>query len=346
MPEKPFFYSPEHKYHEGMVDSEGRQWDVPDRLKSIVRGIVHEYGFSRFNVLREIKESEILPFIERVHSTEMIEAIKQASEGVADGTKAITPYDLDGESSVTKISSNTYKSAIAAVRCSLAVAELLYANTSKLAAALSRPPGHHAGRNFYHGFCYMNNAAIAAEALKAAGKKVAILDLDVHHGDGTQDIFYKDEKVFYSSLHADPEILLPHTGRPEEKGEGPGLGTTLNIPYSLGASVDEYLNALNTAIQSIGNYSPDYLLISAGFDTHRHEFDSFNLPPVTQLDTPDYTEIGKMIGSLSIPSGVILEGGYNREVLGPSFTNLIKGLTEKLKTEPEFDSPANDSTLR
>jgi len=343
MSEKSFFYTPEHKRHEGMTDAEGRQWDVPARLKSIVRCISQEHDITRFNIIRETTESEILPFLDRVHSTEMVEAIKQASQDAIDGAVAITPFDSDQQSSVTTISASTYKVALSAVKCALAAAESLHDNSSKLSAALTRPPGHHAGRNFYHGFCYFNNIAVAAEALKSAGKKVAILDIDVHHGDGTQDIFYEDDKVYYTSLHADPNHVLPHTGKSDDLGRGQGMGTTLNLPYPIGVSVDEYLSLLNLSLKHIDMYGPDYMLISAGFDTHRREYDNLNLPPITQLDTQDYTEIGSMIGSLSLPSGVVLEGGYNQDTLGPSFSNLVHGLEEKLKTKASFEFYATDA---
>ncbi|MFA7243845.1 MAG: histone deacetylase family protein [Patescibacteria group bacterium] len=334
MVEGKFYFSHEHEQHTGFTDSEGNDWDVPGRLEKIVSWIARRYGENYLNVLQEINESDFIDIIRRVHEAEMIEELKQTSLRAKDGEALITSFDSDKETSVTPVSRHTYKSALAAVKCSLSAAEMLKSSRSNLAVALSRPPGHHAGKNYYHGFCYMNNIAVAAESLKEDGERVAILDIDAHHGDGTQQIFQDDSSVFYSSLHADPNLVLPHTGKSDEIGND---GSILNLPYSIGISTEEYLTLLNFSLKHIQMFDPQYLLISAGFDTHKREFESMGLPPVTQLDSPDYEEIGRMIGSLSLPTGVVLEGGYNQTALSEALMNFTIGLENSLKTKPCFD---------
>jgi acetoin utilization deacetylase AcuC-like enzyme len=198
----------------------------------------------------------------------------------------------------------------------------------KLTISMSRPPGHHAGREFYHGFCYFNNSAVAAQEILKSGKKVAILDIDVHHGDGVQDIFYDHPSVLYVSLHADPNEVFPNTGHLEEQGTQNAMGTTLNLPFPIGVSVDDYFGLLDIAENRIYEFKPDFLIIEAGFDGHVNEFP--DLPPLTQLDDIEYGKIGQTIGNLNIPSLVIMGGGYNHEVTPNAFLEFIKGLESGL----------------
>jgi acetoin utilization deacetylase AcuC-like enzyme len=158
---------------------------------------------------------------------------------------------------------------------------------------LCRPPGHHASRAMYGGYCFFNNAAIAAHWLtRRSGERVAILDLDFHHGNGTQQIFWRRADVLYVSIHADPDRHYPYfSGWPDETGEGAGAGTNINLPLPAGTGDDEYLAALDQALDSIAHFPGSLLVVSLGFDTYA-------LDPISDfaLTTPAYHEIGDASG--------------------------------------------------
>lgn len=179
------------------------------------------------------------------------------------------------------------------------------------AYALCRPPGHHAERDRYGGFCYLNNAAIAARWLSNSGR-VAVLDVDYHHGNGTQAIFYSDPSVCYVSLHADPDFDYPyHWGRPEEIGEGPGKGTNVNLPLPIGADDEAYLGAVDLAVAALRSVCPDYLVISMGLDAVVGDpIGKFRLSP------EGWREAGARIARLALPTTIIQEGGYAVDQLG------------------------------
>jgi len=256
----------------------------------------------------------------------MLSAIRDASTSNQSDQKTITDFDADKNQSTTLIDSTTYESALFSAFTAMKAAESLLEGR-KVTYSLSRPPGHHAGRNFYHGFCFFNNVAVATSVLRETGCKIAIVDIDVHHGNGTQDIFYRDPNVFFTSLHADPDIIFPHSGRYEEQGVDQGYGTTLNLPFAIGVGVEDYKKLLFSALTSVKEFDPSYIVVSTGFDTHKNEYE--NLPPLTLLDSPDYFDIGQMIGDLDKPVCSILEGGYNTKVLGEAFRQFSEGLEFK-----------------
>lgn len=177
--------------------------------------------------------------------------------------------------------------------------------------SLMRPPGHHAGRSFLGGFCYFNNIAIALAKSLENADNVAILDIDCHHGNGTQDIFLGNSRVLYISLHQSP--FYPGTGLRSEFN-------VLNFPLPAGTGEDIYLEKLDTALTKIKQFKPDLLGISAGFDTYKHG-------PLTQfgLDLDSYTKIGKKIIALNIPMFSVLEGGYSQD-LPQCIDNFLQGL--------------------
>jgi acetoin utilization deacetylase AcuC-like enzyme len=195
----------------------------------------------------------------------------------------------------------------------------------QLVLALCRPPGHHASRSTIGGSCYFNNAALAADALANNGqKRVALLDLDYHHGNGSQDIFYARKDVFLVSIHADPKQEYPHYwGGVDERGVGAGLGWNLNIPLPRGTGWhDGYEEALATATRRIMLVTPDYLVVSLGLDTANGDpLGQFKLVP------DNYIAMGKRVGGMKLPTLVVLEGGYaNDDVLGAALRGFLTGL--------------------
>ena len=190
------------------------------------------------------------------------------------------------------------------------------------AFALCRPPGHHAGADYFGGYCYLNHAAIAARAARAAGRaKVAILDVDYHHGNGTQDIFWDDASVFYASLHADPATDYPfYWGHADEIGGVGAAGTTLNLPLPQGTAIGPYLAALDTALRALRGFAPDLLIVSFGADT-------FAADPISgfALATADYPTVAARIAELGCPTLIVMEGGYATAELGANVAAFLSG---------------------
>jgi acetoin utilization deacetylase AcuC-like enzyme len=191
--------------------------------------------------------------------------------------------------------------------------------------ALCRPPGHHASIGATGGYCYFNNAALAAVRLLGTDPdaRVAILDLDIHHGNGTQDIFYRSEQVLYCSIHGDPEWAYPpHTGFKEEVGEGPGIGLTQNQPLPLGTPWPVYASALDRVLNRIKKFYPSHVVLSQGFDTFEGDRWGGFL-----LHAEDFAEIGRRVRSLGLPVLALLEGGYEPRNIAAGSIALLEGLS-------------------
>lgn len=189
---------------------------------------------------------------------------------------------------------------------------------ARQAYALCRPPGHHAGFDTLGGYCYLNNAAVAAHALKAQGK-VAILDVDYHHGNGTQDIFWEDDSVFYLSIHADPAVDYPYyTGYTAENH-----ASNINIPLPHGADAAQYRAALEHAMDAIDHFAPAALVVSLGLDVYKDD-------PMGKftLDIPDLRQIGGRIAAAQLPTVYVQEGGYAIEALGALAVAFFTGVLE------------------
>jgi acetoin utilization deacetylase AcuC-like enzyme len=190
------------------------------------------------------------------------------------------------------------------------------------AFGLCRPPGHHAGADYFGGYCYLNNAAVAAEAAIAQGcRQVAILDVDYHHGNGTQDIFYGRGDVAFASIHADPATDYPFFwGRADEMGEGPGEGANLNLPLKRGTRWADYEQALGQAIDWLGAFEPDLVIVSFGADTWGGD-------PIShfQLETADYRSIASRIGAAGLSTLILMEGGYAVDALGANVAEFLSG---------------------
>ena len=203
------------------------------------------------------------------------------------------------------IGPGTWGAAKTAAQVALTAADLVLAGEGA-AYALCRPPGHHAFSDQAGGFCYLNNVAIAAQYMRGHADRVAILDVDVHHGNGTQGIFYDRGNVLFCSLHGDPSVFYPYfAGYGDERGAGAGEGYNLNLPQQPGTGDDLYLQALATALSAIKDFAPDYLLISLALDAQ--ENDPLGILSIT---TNGFARMERVIGALGVPSLIIQEGGY------------------------------------
>jgi acetoin utilization deacetylase AcuC-like enzyme len=228
------------------------------------------------------------------------EARLNAAEGYGYYTFDLTAPLIEG----------TYEAALGSARCAMTAADLVL-NGERTAYALCRPPGHHAGRDFSGGYCYFNNTAIAAMMLSVRGP-VAVLDIDYHHGNGTQDIFWEDDRVLTISIHCDPRVDYPYfTGFADEIGGGAGEGYNLNLPLTPQVTGERYRKALDVALDRIHRFDPWALVIAAGFDTYGGD-------PISKFDlqTGDYAKIAQQLRSLDLPTVIVQEGGYHLAALG------------------------------
>jgi acetoin utilization deacetylase AcuC-like enzyme len=213
----------------------------------------------------------------------------------------------------------TWEAASAAVDVALSAFDAIAAGAHS-AYALCRPPGHHAAADSFAGYCYLNNAAIAAQAWVDAGARVAIVDVDYHHGNGTQQIFYDRDDVLFVSLHADPTVEYPFfLGFADERGWGAGQDANRNFPLPLGTDWSSYGTALDDALTVVRRFAPDGVIVSLGVDTAAEDPDRF------ELVADDYTRMGEAIGGLARPTLFVQEGGYCLDVLGRNVVNVLSG---------------------
>ncbi len=221
----------------------------------------------------------------------------------------------------TPVAEGTWESAYWSAQTALAGTGALLPG-ERPAFALCRPPGHHCGADYMGGSTYLNSAAIPAEAARAPGRaRIAILDVDYHHGNGTQDVFYARSDVLFASIHADPATDYPfYWGFADETGEGEGAGATLNLPLPRGTGLAGYLPALDAALERIAGFAPDLLICSYGADT-------FSGDPISffRLETEDYSVLARRIAALGLPTLVVMEGGYAVDRLGANVAAFLSG---------------------
>jgi acetoin utilization deacetylase AcuC-like enzyme len=212
----------------------------------------------------------------------------------------------------------TYKAVLASANCALSAASSIV-NGQSSAFGLCRPPGHHAGRDYAGGYCFINNASVAANWLSSKGK-VALLDIDYHAGNGTQDIFYERADVLTISIHGDPDFEYPHyAGFADETGANAGLGFHKNFPLPKGTDDAAYLTALDSALTLIKDFGPAHLVLSTGMDTF--DGDPLGKFHITQNG---FHEIGQKIAGLNLPTTIIMEGGYANQALGINVLTLLE----------------------
>ncbi|WP_439625479.1 histone deacetylase family protein [Gemmata sp.] len=221
----------------------------------------------------------------------------------------------------TPVLGGTFAAALGGASAALHAADLVAAGAAKQVYVLTRPPGHHAERDRCGGYCYFNHAALAAGRLAKLGR-VAVLDLDVHHGNGAQHIFYDRGDVLTVSVHGDPAGLYPFfSGYADETGTGAGLGANLNVPLPPGTGPREYRPALAAALDAVRRFAPAFLVLPFGADAHEADpIGGFKLP------TGYFREIGAAVRELGLPTVATQEGGYNLDVLGPCVAEALRGL--------------------
>ena len=303
-------------------DTGPRHPESPDRLRAIRRALKENHGVEYVTA-----DDADLDLVRAVHDTDYIAEFREFCD---DGGGN---WDAD-----TVAVAETWDAALASAGLAVWAAEAaLEGNTGRdTPFSLGRPPGHHAVGDDAMGFCFINNAAVAAQAaLEADADRVAIFDWDVHHGNGTQDIFYDRSDVFYASIHEDG--LYPGTGDIEETGNGDADGTNLNVKYKPGADTADYLAAIDECIApAIKDYDPDLLLISAGFDAHEHD-------PISRMrvSTEGYGAMTDRMRSLTdacdAALGIILEGGYGLDTLSDSVTTVHEVFDGYQPMEPDND---------
>ena len=306
--------------------------DRPDRADAILAAIGPAEAVSRHGdeaVLR-VHGADYCAFLERAHDHWIAagrtgDAFPYTFPVV--GRRPLTLQRIDallGQYSfdtATPIGPGTWTATRAAVDTALSALDIVLGG-ERAAFALTRPPGHHAGADYCGGYSYLNHAAIAARAALAAGRKrIAILDVDYHHGNGTQDLFYDRSDVAYASIHADPVMDYPYFwGHADETGSGDGDGFNLNLPLPRGTDWTAYRAALDRAIDWIGRLEAQLLMVSYGADTYVGD-------PISHfaLDTRDYRPMAAAIAALGLPTLIVMEGGYAVDALGANVAEFLGG---------------------
>lgn len=334
-------YSPDHRLQNGRMELIGGElvpcYEKPERA-SIVLSRVREVGLGdvvppkRFGTkpLLRVHDARFLEFLEtaweswvRVHGYKdalpmnwAVRSFRQTVPRAIDGKLGY--YCLDA---ATPITEGTWRAASVAADTALTAASLVAAG-ERAAFALTRPPGHHAASDLYGGYCFLNNAAIAAQSLLDGGAaRVAILDIDYHHGNGTQSIFYSRGDVLFVSIHGDPTEEFPYfLGYADETGEGKGEGRNVNYPLPWGTEASTWLDALEDGSRRISEFAPDALVVSLGLDTYKDD-------PIShfRLASDEYLEIGRRIARLELETVFVLEGGYAIAALGVNAVNVLSG---------------------
>ena len=339
------FFSENHRLHFPQAELSGGQFVTPferpsrieyvlSRLKERNFAPVIDPGPVDMAAVRQIIDPGFLTFLETAWhdwkeagmSGEIIAAGMPTRRQRIDKI----PNYIDGKvgyychASETAMTGGTWAAAQSSM-ASAQAAQRDVAAGARVAFALCRPPGHHATADQYGGYCFLNNAAVVAQMFRNDGAaRVAILDVDFHHGNGTQDIFYERDDVLFASLHGQPEDSYPYyVGYADELGRGPGEGTNLNYPMPPGTAYGPWSAALDDAIARIRAWGAESLVVSLGVDAFKDDPISF-----FKLDSPDFTDCGRRIGRMGLPTVFCMEGGYAIEAVGINTVNSLEGFLD------------------
>jgi len=334
-------YSDKHRLRNVRTELYGGQLVSPHECAQRAEFVLDRVKTTSLGAVIEPTEYGLNPVL-RVHDAQFVDFLKSAwVQWAASGNKGEAipdcwparrmtqrcPNSITGKlgyyamAAETSIGEGTWEAACASADVALTAAAEIQRG-ARGAFALCRPPGHHAAHDMFGGYCFLNNAAIAAQYLRDQGHgRVAILDVDFHHGNGTQDIFYERPDVLYSSLHGDPREAFPYfSGYADEIGAGEGRGFTHNIPLPRGADFAAWSTALQTALERVVKFAPSVLVVSLGVDTFESDPISF-----FKLRAHDFTTYGKLIGGLRLPTLFVLEGGYAVAEIGVNAVNVLQG---------------------
>ena len=317
----------------------GRSAEQPERATILKAGAI-EAGLSCVNAalhdrqrILDIHSPEYLSFLESA-STKWMELAGSSPEVTANvhpnRVDPTYPRSIVGRAgwhmadTACPIGPHTFAAALASADVALTAADMITAGDDKV-YALCRPPGHHAYADMAGGFCYLNNCAIAAQALRTRFRRIAILDIDVHHGNGTQQIFYERGDVLTGSIHVDPADYYPFFwGYAHENGQGHGLGSNFNIPLPLGTKDAAWIDAISQGLNRVTLFEPDVLVLALGLDPH--ENDPLKGMAVT---TSGFHQAGGLIARVHLPILVIQEGGYLSTDLGVNLNSFLSGLCQE-----------------
>ncbi len=324
------FHNPDHKLHAtDQVVLDGVPFsttEIPLRADILAAGLI-DAGLGRLHTPRDHGTQPLLA-VHPSHYLDFLQNIYTQSGGIAPvfpatfATRSVRRFSRHPQAQPgyysfgtwSPILAGTWRAAYGSAQAALSACDAVLAG-QPAAYAICRPPGHHAAVDMYGGFCYLNNAAIAASYLQSTvgevQQRVAVLDIDYHHGNGTQEIFYQDGSVLFCSLHADPDLEYPYFwGAADETGTGEGEGANLNFPLPLGTCDAEYLQVLDQALQKMVDFSPQWLVLSAGLDAGEGDPEGG-----FRLTAAGFESIGRRVASLNLPVVILQEGGYRLDKL-------------------------------
>ena len=338
-------YSDRHRAHHGRIEHFHGEpvpcFEKPERAEMVLAALTAA-GVGPVNAPEPFPQAAI----ERVHTPRYLRFLESAWERwralghEGDAIPDVWPirgfrHDIEPEDFMaqlglysfdtgTPLTAGTWTAARAAADVVL-TAQKRIADGARATFALTRPPGHHAGADFFGGYCFINNAAAAAQAFIDDGaRRVAVLDVDYHHGNGTQSIFYERADVLVQSIHGDPRTEYPYyLGHADETGAGKGAGFNRNYPLAAGSSTAVWFDALDAACSRLHDYGPESLIVSLGVDTYVGD-------PISEfrLDTPDYLRLGARLAALRRPTLFVFEGGYAVAEIGENVGNVLRGFEE------------------
>jgi acetoin utilization deacetylase AcuC-like enzyme len=334
-------YSEDHRLHFPQGELCGGELVTPYERPSRVEHILARLKTQGLTDITAPDAVQMAP-IEAIHKADYLRFLETGwDEWVAEGFKGEMiaasiparrmqtdrmPNNIDGKvgyyclASETAITGGTWQAALSSA-ATVQTAQRLVATGARSAFALCRPPGHHATADMFGGYCFLNNAAIAAQMLRKDAAKVAILDIDFHHGNGTQDIFYGRGDVFFASLHGQPQDAFPYfLGYADEGGVGAGMGANANYPYAPGVGYDKWSEGLEDALKRIKDFGAEALVVSLGVDAYKDDPISF-----LKLESDDFTRAGTRIAKAGLPTLFVMEGGYAIEEIGVNAVNVLEG---------------------